>query len=267
MFTVVSPHLVITEPAAVADGFARAAAGIARLDPSADVLLAELATGRTQRTRAHLRADNVEPRVAARYCAWTADIASITGIWPALRERVVALMRDAAAPGRAQMCAELERMATDVGDAQLAAELHRCARTASGETPPIGNDDVRTILDIVHNVIGAEPDAVRGRLRLRPRLPAGARTLALRGLAFADGDVSLHVRRDDDAIVCSIEQDAGALPFTVLLEPYIDGDVRATRVDGMPAQLDTRALDDGRVVPVQLVLEQQRTLEVELVRE
>jgi hypothetical protein len=262
----VSPHLVITEPAALADGFARAAAGIARLDPSADVLLAELATGRTQRTRAHLRADNVEPRVAARYCAWTADIATITAIWPALRERVIALMRDTAVPGRALMCAELERTATDVGDAQLAAELHRCARTATGEQRHIMNDDPRTILDIVHDVVGAEPDAVRGRLRLRPRLPVGARSLALHGLAFADGDVSLRVRRDDDGIVCNVEQDAGALPFTVLLEPYIDGDVRATRIDGLPARLDTRALDDGRVVPVQLVLEQQRTLEIDLAR-
>ena len=261
-----SPHLDITEPAALAADFARASVGLARLDPAADVLLAELATGRTARTRAHLRADNVDPRVAARYCAWTADIATITTIWPAVRERAVLLMRAGAVPGRAQICAELERTATDVGDVQLAAELHRCARTAASEAPRIMNDDARTILDIVHTIIGAEPDAVRGRLRLRPRLPIGEDSLALRRLAFADGDVSLRIQSDADRMICRIEQDAGALPFTVLLEPYVAGDVRATRVDGMPAQLDTRAVDDGRIVPVQLVLEQERTLEIELVR-
>jgi len=66
---------------------------------------------------------------------------------------------------------------------------------------------------------------------------------------------------------CTVTQDAGALPFTVLLEPWIDAEPIGTRVDGQPAQLDTRMLLDGRIIQVQLVLDQPRTLEIDFAQE
>jgi hypothetical protein len=263
----VPPQPIITEPIALAAAFARACRNLAAHDPGVDVLLAELAIGRTARARAHLRADNVEPRVAARYCAWTGDVATILAVWPALRERAQAIMRDPLAPGRARLCSELQPAATDVGDAAFAAELHRCARTATDVTTPVANDDARIVLDTVHAVIGAEPDAVRARLRLRPRLPAGEHRLHVRQLVFADGDVSLRLEGAAASLHCVVEQDAGALPFTVLLEPYVTAAVAATRIDGLPAQLDTRDVADGRIIQVQLVLEQERALDIDFVQQ
>jgi hypothetical protein len=48
-----------------------------------------------------------------------------------------------------------------------------------------------------------------------------------------------------------------------LLEPYIDAEPTGMRVDGQPAQLDTRVVGDGRIIQVQLVLDQARTLEID----
>ena len=84
---------------------------------------------------------------------------------------------------------------------------------------------------------------------------------------FADGEVILVAERSDAMLRCTVTQDAGALPYTVLLEPFIDAEPTAVRVDGLPAQLDTRTLDDGRIIQVQLVLDQTRTLEIDFAPE
>jgi hypothetical protein len=114
------------------------------------------------------------------------------------------------------------------------------------------------ICDVAFNILGLEPDAVRGRLRLRPRLDRFAEIEAL-NIRFGDGSVGMSATRDGAMIVLRIEQDSGAIPMTVLLEPFVDGPVSA-EVDGRRADLTPRSTDGGTIVPVQLVLDQARTL-------
>jgi hypothetical protein len=75
------------------------------------------------------------------------------------------------------------------------------------------------------------------------------------------------VRLDADLLprllTVRLEQDAGAIPVTALLEPFVPGAVSAVRVDGRSASLAPRAVEGGTRVPVQLVLDRGRTLEIE----
>jgi hypothetical protein len=122
-------------------------------------------------------------------------------------------------------------------------------------------DDADVVLRFVHGLLGAEPDATRHRLRLRPRVGAG---LEVRQVRFGDGSVALRVDVTGPGVRCVVEQDAGAIPVTVLLEPVIEGSLAGARVDGKPAELAPRAHEGGTLVPVQLVLDDARTLELEL---
>lgn len=126
------------------------------------------------------------------------------------------------------------------------------------------------VLHVVHQLLGVDPDATRGRLRLRPDLhgPAGTEAapilpLRLDGLAFADGSVMFEVEFEEDgALLYSLEQDSGAIPTTALLEPLLPGRPRAAEVDGRPADLRARQTSQGMVLPVQLVLDAPRRLRV-----
>jgi hypothetical protein len=67
----------------------------------------------------------------------------------------------------------------------------------------------------------------------------------------------------------TLEPLAGAVPLRVVLEAAIPGTpsaVRGTRVDGRTASLDLRSWGQRTLVPVQLVLDDRRVLEVEVER-
>ncbi|HUF50339.1 MAG TPA: hypothetical protein VMN60_05865 [Longimicrobiales bacterium] len=255
-------QLTITRPAALGNRLAAAAAALAAAPPSVDVLLAELALGLERRTLDHLRAPDPAPLVAARYAAWTGDLATIAAIWQPLRAAALRVLADDGAPDRARTCAALERTATDLGDTRLAADLHRAARAADTPGPP-GHPAAGDVLRIVHTILGLEPDAPRGRLVMRPRLDAMP-ALAAHHIPFAAGSVRLDCSRSPLLLTCRVAQDAGAIPFTLLLEPHFTGRVRAARVDGRAATLDSRLRDGVTAVPVQLLLDDERVLSLEL---
>jgi hypothetical protein len=152
----------------------------------------------------------------------------------------------------------------------------RTVRSEPDEPPPHRRSDApdepadtaaATVLEAVHLLLGAAPDAARHRLWLRPRLPGpGGDTdrLEARSILVGDDSVSLVLERNAETLIARVEQEAGPIPLTVLLELYVPGPLRRAVVDGRDAGLAPRPAGAGLVVPVQLVLDHARTVELEL---
>jgi hypothetical protein len=121
------------------------------------------------------------------------------------------------------------------------------------------------VAPLVCGMLGAEPDAFRNRLRLRPQLPESWDRAEFRNLRVGEAAVTLRFERHHDRLVFRAEQEHGSAPLTLLLEPVLHGHaLRAARVDGSPAQLAPQPFGAGQLVPVQLVLDAERVLELEL---
>lgn len=276
------------------------------------LLLAWLACGWTHRVRELLRVAAAEwegtanpepptavlPAVAARYAAWTGDLATTATIWPAVRAAITTVTTD---PTRgdvvsAAALAGIERTAADLGDAHLAARLHSRARADRAALPPPTSDSGRRlaaalgladpplrpshlpegddvgaaaelVLHIAHMVLGLEPDATRHRLWLRPRPPHGTEGLAAGTIRIGDDAVSMALDREPGALRLTIEQDAGAIPLTALVELLVPGQPLLARVDGGAASLEPQPVEGGVLLPVQLVLDHARSIEVEYTTE
>jgi hypothetical protein len=234
----------------------------------------------------------------ARWLAWSGDLAFITQRWPSIRAAARELVRAVADRDTDAIAtaAALERTATDAGDARLAAELHGAIRrarsgaafdesardvsrdhrsgssnaAAAGLTQLLDRvalaadpaHDAALVAMIVYDLLGILPDATRGRIRIAPRLVDSVECVGFRDLRFSDGTVSAEIRSDRNRVDIVVRQDAGAIPFTVLLEPLVPGRVAACRVDGRPADLAPRPLASDTIVPVQLVLDEERHLEI-----
>jgi hypothetical protein len=121
------------------------------------------------------------------------------------------------------------------------------------------------ILGLVLDLLGAEPDAGRGRLRLRPVLPDAWRFMEVTGLPMADSRIRLRVDRTGTGLDIEIEQTHGAMPVRVILEPIVTARALAgATVDGQPASLVPRPFGDRIRVPVQLALDHTRCLSLHL---
>jgi hypothetical protein len=184
-----------------------------------------------------------------------------------------------------------ERLATDLGDPHFASRLHsRCTlaraalphriRSAAAvhlaicldllppdafQTPPYGGGaTVGALLDTAFLVLGVQPDATRHRIWLRPRLPAGWDCLEAREIQAGGDSIRLSVEVQPDMLRVRVEQEAGAIPVTALVEPFVPGSVAGVRIDGRAASLVPRAVEGGTRVPVQLVLDRGRTVEIDI---
>lgn len=266
------PHrLTIVRPPDIGVALAQAVAGVTagplRIDTGAlPQASARLACGDFESVRDLLRdavPDPALPLMLARYIRWTGDLQSAAGIWP----RVLTALEHVLAPDadpvlQQHTAALLQGTATDLGDAHLAARLHRHARNAAATfAVEKGRDpDVDVVCDVAHHLLGIEPDASRGRLRLRPRLGAYA-ALDARHIRFADGSVTLTAAHEGSTVQYRVEQVEGSIPITLLLEPFVE-QPRAAEVDGRPAGLVPQTVNGGIIVPVQLVLDDVRMLVV-----
>lgn len=255
------------------------------------LLDARLACGDFEGVLAILR--NEEPVAAlplflARYVRWSGDLHSAAAIWPRVLQTLELTINDGDDIAlRHAVCTELAPVATDLGDVQLAARLHGIARTsdvaslltdAAGERngaeavvrhgiAAVDRGRIATgdragastvVRDIAFGTIGIDPDAARGRLRLRPRLDL-LDELHVRGIRFADGSIGLRAAWTDEVLSIRVQQDAGSIPITVLLEPFVT-EPGSAMVDGRPAELVAQSVDGGTILPVQLVLDEERTL-------
>jgi hypothetical protein len=227
------------------------------------LLDARLACGDFEAVLAVLRTDGraaALPLFLARYVRWSGDLHSAADIWPHVLAALSLTLEDEHNIAlRRAVCTELAPVATDLGEVQLAARLHGIAR-ALDACPLPGDADADTVMvgDVAFNTIGIDPDAARGRLRLRPRLDL-LNELHVRRIRFGDGSVSLLAERRDAALSIHVEQDTGSIPITVLLEPFLT-EPGSAMVDGRPAELIPRSVDGGLILPVQLVLDERRTL-------
>jgi hypothetical protein len=290
----VQDRLTIVRPVALGDALAGAVRGICArpitVAPRDLTLLdARLACGDFESILALLRAAPPAPALplfVARYVRWTGDLQSAAGMWHNTVASLEPALADMESALRRASCLELASTASDLGDAQLAARLHGIARTIDIGTPPPMQADRDTVLvcEAAFGTIGIEPDAARGRLRLRPRLDR-LDELHARHIRFGDASVSLHAVRDDAALTIRVEQDAGSIPITLLLEPFVvrpgpasvDGrpaDLAPQSVDGQPTDVAARpdhhasaTSERGTIVPVQLVLDDTRTLVIHTPRE
>ena len=114
-------------------------------------------------------------------------------------------------------------------------------------------------------LVGASPDATRDRMVLRPRLAADLLPFSARRIRAADALFDLNVAMDAERWVATLEQSAGSVPLQVVLNAWLASPAfREIRVDGRTADLDAVPLDGGWVLPVQLVPDRPRRVEVVL---
>ncbi|HSJ07561.1 MAG TPA: hypothetical protein VK936_12725 [Longimicrobiales bacterium] len=241
------------------------------------------------------------PLLVGRYVAWTGDLRSAALSWPAVRQAAECPAQNTGGTDERIIAAAtvvgLERTATDMGDPALAARLRAPARdarmslhrgagstllalaldvepdpaqawTGDGHTRLASEqplDAARFVLAAVHGLLGISPDATRHRVWLRPRGVFDGEGLDVREIRVGDDSLNLRVDATGDRLRVTVEQDAGPIPITALLEPLVPGTVRQTAVDGVDARLAVRPAPGGSVVPVQLVLDHARTLEIERV--
>lgn len=240
--------------------------------------------------------------ILGRYVAWTGDLHFAAPAWARLRPDLDRIDADTVGRPeevvlRAASLQAIANLATDLGDPQAAARIHAPARTAranvlelladgtpalrdlaaaagfgadvpahDGTVPALPADvpgAAAVVLHCAHGVLGLDPDATRHRLRLRPVVPV-AGSLGVTGIGFGDALVELDVENRNGAVVMRLDQVAGALPITALLEPVVTGVVVAARVDGQTADLAVRPAGAGCIVPVQLALDAPRRLELDL---
>lgn len=139
-------------------------------------------------------------------------------------------------------------------------------RPGGGPTGPHDEDGMAPLIiaGAVFGMAGVAPDAPKLRLRLRPQLPDFWNELRVRNLAMGENRFDISIRRHGDRRSYSVEQTAGAYPVRLILEiPVPNATARAMEVDGRPASLDIRPFGPGFLIPVQLVLDEVRTVAVE----
>ncbi|HUH13720.1 MAG TPA: hypothetical protein VMK65_11445 [Longimicrobiales bacterium] len=112
-------------------------------------------------------------------------------------------------------------------------------------------------------ILGAQADAPRHRLELRPRLPGEWAGLDVTGLRMGDASIELSYRRQAGTHILLLEQVGGAVPVRVVLAPEVEGALRGARVDGRAAELIPRPAGGRTAAPVQIVLDAPRRVEVE----
>ncbi|HSH44378.1 MAG TPA: hypothetical protein VK966_00845 [Longimicrobiales bacterium] len=116
---------------------------------------------------------------------------------------------------------------------------------------------------VVRGLLGAEPDATRGRLVLRPRPEEHG--FSAGGIMVGKAVVTLHYSRAGSRHTFRLTQERGGAPVNVVLEPALPGErLVSAMVDGQPAELDPRREGDRVVVPVQLVVDHPREVALEL---
>ena len=189
------------------------------------------------------------PLIVARYVLWSGDLHSAAAAWSHVIESLEpGFTQQLEPPLRRASFTAIASTATDLGDAALAARLLGLARQLDDAQMPAGgyagtdiDRDARMVSDMALNKLGMDPDAARGRLRLRPRMDE-MDELSARNIRFGDGSVRIRAVREHDVLTIRVEQDAGSIPFTLLLEPFVRQTGPAT-IDGQPADLVPRTAD------------------------
>ncbi|GMV06398.1 MAG: hypothetical protein AMXMBFR53_26740 [Gemmatimonadota bacterium] len=168
------------------------------------------------------------------------------------------------------------RMAAGDPDGGYAAWRGLLGRGLSGEPhgrgcwdPPAGPPGpapgaALLLCGLAQGLLGLDADAPSGRLRVAPALPRHLTAFTGRGIRVGESRLTLRYEREGRLHRLTLEPTRGRVPPLVILEPSLPcAGVAATRVDGAPADLDTRGEGARTRVRVQIPLDGVRTLEVE----
>ena len=184
-----------------------------------------------------------------------------SGLFRRLRSAYIDWAGDPAGAGRAAEAAGLRD--GQVEDPQGGVTK----RPAEPPGPASPHPDPAVVLGwLVRGLLGAEPDASRGRLVLRPRPPERWIGFEVQGLKLGPAEVALAYEREGHRQRLTLRQLRGAAPLQVVLAPELSGGrVVRVAVDDQPADLDIERVGDRWRIPVQLVPDRTRRLEVEFV--
>jgi hypothetical protein len=232
--------------------------------PNVDIVLAFLALGEFDSARdliallenRHAESGNAESPARLRAClaAWTGEFehaAHPTKTAPETLARVLQGRLVDFTAGRSEAASRLWH-----------ADLVRTLQQPTSIPPDTA---AALIIGLVHGLLGAEPDAPRNRLRLRPQIPASWNHMTLANLAMADARIGIRYHREEPRHTFHLQQTNGAVPVRLIFEPALPATtLRAASVNGVPAQLDARPFGERLLVPIQLVLDSERTLALEV---
>ena len=145
-------------------------------------------------------------------------------------------------------------------DQKAADWLERAGRLAPGDPEAAA----RLVADLAGGLLGWEPDASRNRVRLRPAIPQAWSTLEVSNLRVGDSRIGLRYRRSSLSHTLVLTPLAGMVPVRVIFEPVIPAPaISQVSVDGKPATLDLQRRAGGWIIPMQVVLDHERTIVVE----
>jgi hypothetical protein len=211
----------------------------------------------------------------AHYLAWTADLHRVREEWGHVLRAIAhspATSDHPAAASWAEALYGLVIAAESIGEMATATHFRGLLDRLSGSggmgiRPIRGGEEgeaERVVDQLIYELLGAEPDAPKNRLRLRPALPEEWESMDLTHLRFGDAEISLHYRKEEMRHHFTLSQESGAVPVRVIFEPLLPMPrlVRA-RVDGEDAVLDPIPSKGRLMVPIQIVLDDERRIELE----
>jgi hypothetical protein len=125
-------------------------------------------------------------------------------------------------------------------------------------------DPARILVPVCLGLLGIEPDATRGRIRIRPRLPDAWSFLDVRGIPIGDAAVAMRWQHQRGRHVFTFRQERGPVPLRLIFEPLLPPAARLTAtVDRVPAALDAVPHHGRMIVPMQVALDADRVITLE----
>ncbi|MGQ0562044.1 MAG: hypothetical protein ACT443_09245 [Gemmatimonadota bacterium] len=188
----------------------------------------------------------------AHYFMASGDATFARGIWP----RVLDACAGAAEVLSTDTARGIANAAEAIGDAGFAAQLAVRARQLADAAPRARHP----ITTFVYGVLGYAPDAAKGRLTLRPDFQDAGRRITVQNLRMGDALIAVEYTRTEDALRFELAQTAGAYPLRLIFAPLLSRPVAAVFVDQTRAELDFRPHRDGLIIPVQIMLDDRRTV-------
>ncbi len=157
------------------------------------------------------------------------------------------------------------RTCSDTSDWGVAALRRALAGASRRGLDVLGPEAALTLDLLVRGLLGVEPDASVGRVRVGPCFPAGWASFRADDLQVGDARLGVEMTREGPWTRLVLRQSAGGAPVTWIVEPRLVGRALVqARVDGAPAEIDAEQVD-GRIRPrLQIPAERERTVELEV---